>query len=534
MFKPCLFIIGLTMAMASGCGKGEEQAKKAESKAQPKTKSKKEPAPASKPPPPAKAAKTPKIKSVAEIKKTPEQEEEDRFLESLRPQHEGKPSTLKIELEKLRAKGEPVTLKELDAWYKAVPPEKNAALAFQQITNSLPKNATDLWLAMDKEKRRQKGPMPILAPALRSKVQAYLVAHQAYINQLFTIAQRYPVNQPARFPIDCTRGWSTLLPQLAEIRKANKVLMWRSQFFATQKRPPAAQGQNPLAVSDQQQAVSSILVLLRMCHLLDAEPYLISFLVQIAATHGKDPLETLINMRALNDPQLVTLQQAYASFNWPHQLANALIGEQCAILGGEAVFRKGTQEQMESIDPDEYIERPIRLILRYRPETMRDVEMTTYIGLMSQYIQGIRKGYPDLTTLDDDQGEFLPSWNRYVALAMTRRHVMKYPYTPMLMPAITRLPTRVHQAVLNQQFATTALAIERFRLANQWRIPRNLAELVPTFLTSQPFDPYNGKPLRYIPGPNGAYELRSIKADKPENKPAGYYSFKVDPSNRLK
>ena len=457
-----------------------------------------------------------------------------RFLQSLRPLHEGRPSTLKIELEKLRAKGEPVTLKELDAWYKAVPPAKNPALAFVQTTNAVPKNGADLWVAVDREKDRHAGDFPIRVPAMRTKVRAYLVAHQSLSDQLFAMAQRYPANQPARFPIDCTRGWSTLLPQLVEIKKANKVLMWRSQFFATQKRPPAAQGQNPLVVSDQQQAVSSILVLLRMCHLLDAEPYLISFLVQVAATHGKDPLETLINVRALNDPQLVALQQAYASFNWPHQLANALIGERCSILGGEAVFRKGTQEQMESIEPDEYIERPIRLILRYRPETMRDVEMTTYIGLMSQYIQGIRKGYPDLTTFDDDQGEFLPSWTRYLALAMTRRHVMKYPYTPMLMSSIERATTRLHQAVLNQQFATTALAIERFRLANQWRIPRNLAELVPKFLTSQPFDPYNGKPLRYIPGPNGAYELRSIKADKPENKPAGYYSFKVDPSNRLK
>ena len=45
--------------------------------------------------------------------------------------------------------------------------------------------------------------------------------------------------------------------------------------------------------------------------------------------------------------------------------------------------------------------------------------------------------------------------------------------------------------------AITAVAAERFRLANR-RWPRNLEELVPTYLKAVPLDPYCGQPLRLI------------------------------------
>ncbi len=537
MFKPCLFIIGLTMAMASGCGKGEEQAKKAESKAQPEAKSKKEPAPASKPPPPAKAAKTPKIKSVAEIKKTPEQEEEDRFLESLRPKHEGKPSTLKIELEKLRAKGEPVTLKELDAWHKAVPPEKNAALAFQRTTNSLPKNSSDLRAAAFTQNM---DPMLIKEPVYRAKAQAFLAAHQAHINQLFIIYQRYPGNQPARFRVDWTHGFATKLPHISEVKRAARLLMLRSQFFATHQRAPVAQGQNALNFSDQQQAVSSILVLLRLCHLLDGDPALISALVQFAScNYGRHALETVLNMRILTDAQLVLLQRAFANYNCGQRFSNAIIGERGITLGIEQIFRSGTPPEQARIDPDgpyRLIPNPIRLILKSRPEPMRDREMTTFIAYYNEFLSGLRKGYPDFTDFASDHGAFAKKWNKWTDLIGNRRHKIRYILTNICAQSITKLKDRIHLAVLTQQFAITALAIERYRLANRGQIPGTLRKLMPNYLLAHPFDPFTGKPLIYHDAPNGSYKLLSAKAleDKPTPFAKNEYTFSVDPANRLK
>jgi len=529
MFKPCLFIIGLTMAMASGCGKGEEQAKKAESKAQPEAKSKKEPAPASKPPPPAKAAKTPKIKSVAEIKKTPEQEEEDRFLESLRPQHEGKPSTLKIELEKLRAKGEPVTFKELDAWYKAVPPAKNGALAFLQTTNAVPKNGVDLWVAVNRENRRQQVEFPFTAPAMRTKVRAYLVAHQALYAQQLAIAQRYPANQPARFPIDLTRGPGTLLPHLVHFNASRRPLIWRSKYYATQPAPAAAPGQVSPAAGYQQEAVTSILVLLHNMHWLDKEPLLISFFVQTSGFNKSiDPLETLLNWRQLTDPQLVSLQHSYASFNWPQIAANGLIAERVQVLDIEAIARTGTKQQVDSIDPDrQLLGKEILYRLRLRTEAERDEEMTTCIGMMNQFIEAVRKGYPGLATYDDEDGPFQTTWKRYDAATKSGID-QNYFYARLLMLSLRRIPARLNLTVANQQLAFTSLAIERYRLANQWRLPKTLQELIPNYLLAHPFDPYTGKPLAYIPNANGSYELR---AEKSKNAPL---KFKVNPANRIR
>ncbi len=524
MHKSALSVFCMIVALAAGCGKGDEQAKE-----------KAEPAPSGKPPAPSKAAKNPKPKGNSEGNQTTELTADERFLLSLRPLHEGKPSTLKIELEKIRAKGEPVTDKELDAWYKAVPAEKNAALAFGKFTNNVPEN---IWIPVHKLGRKRVNPALLMAPDSRSKIQAYLVAHQANVNLLFTIAQRYPANQPARFPIDCTRGQSTLLPHLSSMNLSTELLGWRSRYFATQQRPAVAQGQNPLSVGDQQQAVWAILVLLRICHLLDDEPIVISTLVEVGcARRARDSLETLLNMRSLNDAQLVSLQQAFAGFNWPRNFANAWVGERASILGSEEIARTGTKKQLQWIDPSHrIIEEPIWLLLRFRPEAARDLEMTTYIGMMNRFLEGIRAGYPSFSTYDDENGEFRSTWAKHQKLTTTIQHVGKYPFTPMMMKSLGYLSTKVHLAVLNQQLTTTALAIERYRLANQGRIPRNLPELVPKFLTSQPFDSYDGKPLRYRPAPNGSYELRSIKADEqgPKDAVANDYTFRVNPATRLK
>ena len=42
----------------------------------------------------------------------------------------------------------------------------------------------------------------------------------------------------------------------------------------------------------------------------------------------------------------------------------------------------------------------------------------------------------------------------------------------------------------------TALAVERYRLEHG-RLPTQLEELVPTYLTAVPVDPVDGQPLRY-------------------------------------
>ncbi len=51
--------------------------------------------------------------------------------------------------------------------------------------------------------------------------------------------------------------------------------------------------------------------------------------------------------------------------------------------------------------------------------------------------------------------------------------------------------------------AQAAVAIERWRLAHPGRLPNTLAELVPTYLTAVPLDPFDGQPVRYKKLPVG-------------------------------
>ena len=402
-----------------------------------------------------------------------------RFLQSLRPLHEGKPSTLKIELQKLRTKGEPVTLKELEAWHKAVPPEKNGALAFLQTTNAVPKNSSNLRSAVDRVSRRQQIEMPMMefpitAPIMRTKVRDLLVAHQALYAQQLAVAQRFPANQPARFPVDFTRGPGTLLPHLPHFSVSRTPLIWRSKYYATQPAPPAVPGQASPSAGYQQDAVTSILVLLHHTHWLDHEATVISLYVQMGGFNASiDPLETLLNWRKLTDPQLISLQQSFASFNWLQLAANALIAKRAMCLGGEAIARTGTKEQVNWMGRDTiYRQREILYRLRLRSEAERDEEMTTYIGMMNQFIEAVRKGYPGLATYDDEDGPFQTTWNRYEAA--TKKGVdQNYFYARFHLSPLRRFPGKLNYAVANQQLAITSLAIERFRLANRGRIPQS-------------------------------------------------------------
>ena len=71
--------------------------------------------------------------------------------------------------------------------------------------------------------------------------------------------------------------------------------------------------------------------------------------------------------------------------------------------------------------------------------------------------------------------------------------------------------------------AHTALAVERWRLAHEGRLPENLAELVPTYLTAVPADPFDDQSIRFKHLPQG-FVVYSVGLDGTDN------SGKEDPA----
>ena len=71
------------------------------------------------------------------------------------------------------------------------------------------------------------------------------------------------------------------------------------------------------------------------------------------------------------------------------------------------------------------------------------------------------------------------------------------------------------RAIALTRTAVTSLAIERYRLAKS-DLPSKLDDLVPTYLTAIPQDPFDDKPLRYKKLAKG-YVVYSVGEDGEDN-----------------
>jgi hypothetical protein len=117
-----------------------------------------------------------------------------------------------------------------------------------------------------------------------------------------------------------------------------------------------------------------------------------------------------------------------------------------------------------------------------------------------------------MDTLDLTNNRVMAARIDAFALREGNRQKRSSPYTWMAavaipnfakaMQTVARNETRAHQAWL-------ACALERYRLANG-SYPKSLENLVPRYVDRLPTDLFNGKPLRYLPAPDGNYVLYSV------------------------
>jgi hypothetical protein len=96
--------------------------------------------------------------------------------------------------------------------------------------------------------------------------------------------------------------------------------------------------------------------------------------------------------------------------------------------------------------------------------------------------------------------------------ASTIAHKRMYILSSMLLPSFSRVAVRdaSNQALI--ELARSALAVERFRLA-EGRLPTNLKDLTPRFLDAVPIDPFDGNPVRYYRHLASGYVIYSVDTD---------------------
>jgi len=322
---------------------------------------------------------------------------------------------------------------------------------------------------------------------------------------------------------------STLLPHLAWLKGDANLLILRSRIFAD--------------AGNAGEAIRSILAVHRLAHLLDGEPCYISVLVQQTIYNiANAQIERLLNQFTLNDAQLLALHQSVASFNVPAQYANAFIGERCVVIATEETARNGSSAEIQKIDKNgELLEKVLVKHLKNRSVADRDLDMIFFLEFHNSMIKLFKSGYPQLPASHEKYNENVKTLTRISELndLISGKTNPKYIFSQMLLRALTKeteKKSKNWQWALQQQLAGTAIAIERYRLANR-TLPQSLNHLVPQYLSTLLVDPYNeGKSLRYAAGANGSFMLSSIESDNQKPKhphPApDIYTFGVNPAWR--
>ena len=87
------------------------------------------------------------------------------------------------------------------------------------------------------------------------------------------------------------------------------------------------------------------------------------------------------------------------------------------------------------------------------------------------------------------------------------------PFSSILLPGMAKAAPRFSLLESRRRAATVVLAIERYRVANEGQLPKDLEILVPEFLASIPADPFDGQRLRYKRLPSG-FVVYSIGPDR--------------------
>ena len=380
-------------------------------------------------------------------------------------------SGVKREVEALRARGLPTTLLELDKWYRVVPASENAAIAFMDAyalyvapasTNNPSEN--------NKMKRVLGEPLP---QQLAEQVKMLLSKNRETIEELHKAAEL----TQSRYPIDMTRGFATLLPHLAQLKRLGQLLGWE----AVQQ---SADGSKDAALKALKSAFA-------VAASLDEEPILISSLVRMAILQETlRAMERVVSEQTLTTGELEALSGLLvrAEARGKHALRRNISGERGFGLSGfEMDYKMFAAVSMGGTAPGSDLPGEVRLVLYElrRAVGISDKDKAFFISSMAAYEKTLELEYP----------EMLREARRIHQEIMTelQDNRIRYMVSGMLLPGVD---AAVQKAAINAGFlrsARTALAIEEFRL-KRGKMP-TIDELVPEFLPEVSRDPVSGEVL---------------------------------------
>jgi len=361
-------------------------------------------------------------------------------------------------LQAIRAAGLPTSGAELNTYYPAVPDNENAALVITQafaLMRDLPKIE-----------------IPTRTNKLTAKQRLLITTYLETNHEALARAREAVLLPKCRYPVNLTLGCDALLPHIPKIRKLARLVDFETLFA--------------LESQDSSNAVDSICFQIALSHTLDAEPLLISRLCRGEIISSASKLvEYSLNQTTLDGANLLKLEKDFTLVDEIGLSPSDLISDQAIFL---PYFRTNWPEIIRICWSGSDSSPSLYTGIRGRfgwVTGLFDQDTEFYLKAMQTAIDESKRPFPECLSLYTNIHE--------VAIEGHRRGFI---LGPGILEGLRNVLRREAEMTTHVRLTTTAIAAERFRLENG-RLPENLNELVPQFLSAVPADPFDGAPLRY-------------------------------------
>ena len=407
-------------------------------------------------------------------------------------------SKLQARIDAIRAAGYPVTPAELDAWYTIPASAENGA---DYIVDALSWYQESLGAVdPDLAQKVYSAELPPRTEPVDEATKNLTAQHISDNKQALKLLHKGAAASHFRYPVDLTGGFGALMPDLSEIRKAAMLLKLEAVLHAENAEP--------------QLATDSVISSFGLARSLAKEPILISQLVRIACQAlSVSTLEQVINRTELTDEQLAELGERIASAEDLSDISVGFVGERCM---GISIF-----QEPESVGPGVVGGMPATPSLSlYRATGLADKGGLLYLGFMDDYIRLLQLP----THLRQEGADAIDAKIE----ATPKIYILLHTF----MPALARVTTTDIRGIAQLRTARTALAIQRYHLANS-KLPDALTHLVPTYLDAVPSDPFDGNDLRYKKLQTGfvVYSIGEDQSDDDGKERPPSRQRKGEPSN---
>lgn len=379
-------------------------------------------------------------------------------------------------LEAIRARGEPVTAADLEAYY--VRPDADTDATLLWITAGTRLSAAARLAVGGQPTPVAKlpflgnGPDPELPgqPWAELPIAVQFLKNNAADMQL--LHEATAIGGAARYPTDFSKGITMLSPEVQNLRTCARCLALQAMVRAHQ--------------GDAKGAMDSLCAIQALAQSLDNDPAMLSQQIRMGIQGMMDRrLKELLPVLEFPAASLAQLENVLLASDFQPALNRALLGER--VVGLIALENPNGMGNGAAT--------------RFAQGLIFGRDRVAYLDVMADYIAATDQPWP--APLDESKNvsvKFMARTNRFTALTST------------VVPAVDGMVQSMARGTARCRVTALAIALERYRRANG-KPPMTLDELTPQYIKQVPLDPFSGQPFTYQ-ATDAGYVVYSLGGNK--------------------